>query len=762
MEDSLYGEIISVTYYSEDTHFGVVRIKLDYQDKKIAKYRAKLFTNLLTVTCNFDRKPVKGEEIDFTGEFVTNQYGVQFKASGFTRRNEKTPEGVVAYLSSDLFPGVGKVTAQRIYETLGNDCLSVIESDAKALDRVRGLSEKQKDVISVNLLSYAQDKKILVGLLDFGITMNTALKLYKILGANSCDIIRENPYRLIELIEGFGFRRADKIALDMGISETSEVRLKAMFMYLLHQVLYSTGDTYLEHDDFFEKLKNETNQNSEILDLTLFDEILKKLQIERRIYADSEKNIYDFRIYNAEVLLAEKVKQFMNREIVNGYNKEDILGAIKKSEQECLISYNEKQKEAIIGALTEPLIIITGGPGTGKSTIIRAIIDCFSRLGNNEIIREKIALCAPTGRAAKRLREVTGHPSQTIHKLLGYEGHGSYKNGPEAKIDCKVLIVDEFSMVDTMLAARLFATLEDDTRIIIVGDSDQLPSVEPGDVLTDLISTKEIRTVRLDKIHRQADDSTIISLAHAINQGDIPENILEKQHDRNFLKMQDVNIIPNIIKTIDQAMTSGMSLIKDIQVLVPMYKGEIGIHAMNYALQEKFNPANGRELKHMNRVFRVNDKVIQLVNRSEKKVMNGDIGYVFSLDYRDGEYQGLTVIYDFGSVDYTKDELEDLAHAYAISIHKSQGSEFDLAIIPFSFRYYIMLKRKLIYTAITRAKKYLIMMGSIEAFSRGIGGIEEKRKTKLSERIKTKMNTIFDFENLGDDMENISPYDFLD
>lgn len=760
--ESLYGIITKVTYFSEETHFGVVRIKLDYQDRTILKYKAKLFSNILTVTCNFDRIPLIDEEYDFVGEFVTNQYGTQFKAKSYTRRNENTLEGVIAYLSSDLFPGIGKVTATKIFDTLGKDTISLIESSKDALDKVDGLTSKQRSTIYENLSEHQNNKKIILGLLDLGITMKMSLKLYKIMGEDVVDRIKNNPYQLMYFVDGFGFKRADKIAMDVGIKEDSDIRIRALLQYLINFYARSTGNVYIEYDVLFTEAMKEVKENFDILNKEKFDRNLKFMQVEKQIIIDNN-DIYDFRIYNSENLLAIKVKEFLNFEFKFGYNNNDIEIVLNKLKEEFNIVYNEKQEQAIKLALLENIVIITGGPGTGKSTIIKAIIESIIRLYPNETIKEKIALLAPTGRAAKRLKEVTGHTGQTIHKFLGYEGEGKFKYGYGDYVDSKIVIIDEFSMVDLALAARLFSALGSDTKLILVGDVDQLPSVAPGEVLNDLISCKEITTIRLDKIHRQAEDSTIISLAHNLNQGNIPENILEKKRDRNFINMQDKDIIPNLIKVVDQAIKSGMDLVRDIQVLIPMYKGDVGINAINQKMQEVFNPKNGIEIKHSSRIFRVNDKVIQLVNRNEKKVMNGDIGFVLNFNYDQGEVVGLTVMYDFGSVDYDKDELDDLTHAYAISIHKSQGSEFDLVILPFSFKYYIMLKRKLIYTAVTRAKKFLIMLGSIEALNKGVRGVEEKRKTHLAEKISNNLKIIdeFDLSNI-DELENVSPYDFLD
>jgi len=762
--EKIYGVVTKITYFSEETHFGVIKIKLDYHDLELKKYKNKLFSNLLTVTCSFERVPVIDEEYEFIGEFITNQYGIQFKAKSYTIKNANTKEGIVAYLSSDLFPGIGKVTAGKIYDTLGKDTIKLIEENPNCLDEVPNLSSKQKETIITKLKEHETNKKIILGLLDLGLTMKMSLKLYKLLGDDVLDQIKQNPYQLIYLVEGFGFKKADKIALEIGISPDSDIRIQELILYVLNNYMRKTGNVYIEYDDLLNQTLKEVNDDAKIINQEKFEKNLKSLQIEKRIINEN-KQIYEYRMYQAENILAKRIKDFLNNNPKYNFSNLEIEKVINDLQEEFKITYNEKQLLAIKTALKENIVIITGGPGTGKSTIIKAIIEAFSRLYPNELIKEKITLLAPTGRAAKRLKEVTNHNSQTIHKFLGYEGDGRFKFGYGEYVDTKIVIIDEFSMVDLLLASRLFTALADDVRVIIVGDVDQLPSVAPGEVLLDLISSKEITTIKLDKIHRQASDSTIISLAHSLNQGIVPGNIFEKMPDRTFFKMQDKDILGNIVKVVRRAVESGMDLIKDIQVLVPMYRGELGINAINYKLQEEFNPKKDVEVKHAGRVFRINDKVIQLVNRHEKKVMNGDIGYILNFLYEDGEITGLTVMYDFGSVDYDLDELDDLMHAYAISIHKSQGSEFDLVIVPFSFKYYIMLKRKLIYTAVTRAKKYLIMLGSIESLAMGVRGIEERRKTNLAFKISEKINEIqideFAFAETSD-LENVSPYDFLD
>ncbi len=766
MLESIYGSVNKITYFNEENGYGIIKIKLNYLDNKIAKYRAKLFSNILTVVCNFDRKPLINEEYDFNGEFITTTYGIQFKAKEFSRRGEETLAGVITYLSSDFFPKIGKITATKIFETLGSDCLDQIEKDKQALDKVEGLEDWKKTIIYDSLIENRNKKKITLELLNLGITMQMSLKLMKLLGDQVITIIKENPYRLMDLVEGYGFLKCDKIALENGIKKNDIIRISALIRYLLKAITYSNGDTYVEYEDLYSRCINELNKEEDILTPEIFIDALQNLKVEKKIYIDDEKNIFDASVYLAEGLLAQKIVSLLQEDFDYGYDLNQIDQALAKVTNKLTITYGERQLQAIKCALRENIMIVTGGPGTGKSTIIKGIIEAYVELFNDESIRDQVALLAPTGRAAKRLKEVTKHETaQTIHRFLGYEGHGVFRYGPENPISAKLVIIDEVSMVDVLLMSRLLASLYPGTKVVMVGDVDQLPSVGPGEVLQNLIATKEITTIVLDKIHRQAEDSTIIHFAHAINNGFLPETLLEKQHDRNFIPLEDVNILENVIKVVDQAIAKGMDMIRDVQVLIPLYRGELGINALNEKMQEYFNPFKDVELKHLTRRFRINDKVIQLVNRSEKQVMNGDIGMVYSFDFDGKSIIGLTVMFDHGLVSYKKEELEDLTHAYAISIHKAQGSEFDLVVVPFTLKYYVMLKRKLIYTAVTRAKKYLIMLGNVEAISRGIQGIESHRKTKLIRKIKqifsgTYQENIETCENLPQE-EEVSPYDFM-
>jgi exodeoxyribonuclease V alpha subunit len=760
MDVRIYGVIHKVRYFKEETGFGIVRIKLDYNDPYIRTFQEKLYSSFLAVTCNFDRLPLIEEEYEFIGEFVDTDYGLQLKAKQFSRTNEYTTEGLITFLSSDFFPSIGKVTAKKIVLALGENCLSKIAEDKKVLHKVKGLTAAQKSIIYENVVSNQANKQAMLKLLSLGVTMQMSNKLIQQLGLNAYEIIATNPYVLIERVEGIGFHRADRIAMEMGIQKDDPKRIEALAMYLIDRYSYSSGNVYITKNDLLEAMMRELEEG---FNQKFFDDALVSLEQKRSIHIDQEGDIYHNRIYRAENLLAERIQSLLQAEFSYGYELESVGKGLDHLREAVAIEYSLKQLEAIEQALSQNITIITGGPGTGKSTVIKGIVEAYVHLHKQpDIVRSSVSLLAPTGRAAKRLKEVTGHDAMTIHRFLGFEGNGRFRHGPEAPVDCKMLIVDEFSMVDVELAARLFSAIYPFTKVVIVGDADQLPSVGPGDVLNDLIASKKIPIVQLDKIHRQAENSSIVALAHMMNKGKLPNDLMDKKADRTFIPMSDASIVTNIVRTVQQAQEKGMDLVKDIQVLVPIYKGDVGIDALNQKMQEVFNPAREEQLQHTHRYFRVNDKVIQLVNRSDKQVMNGDIGYVWRLDYHDGSYIGLEVMFDFGSVYYKKDELEDLMHAYAISIHKAQGSEFDLAVIPFTNKHFIMLKRKLIYTAITRAKRYLIMLGNVEALRRGIMGVEDKRKSKLMDKLGVPSNE-FSFDDLVlEDSEAKSPYDFMD
>ena len=723
--DKVIGVVNKIVYYNETNGYGIVKIKMDYKNPELAKYRTTLFTNILSVLCTFDRRPFEDEEYEFIGEIETSSYGYQLKATSFRRINENSKEGIVTYLSSELFPGIGKKAAEKVFEALGDEALKKIVDDRSVLDDV-DITLKQKDSIYENLVIHYTKEKQLVELLNYGIGMSMSVRIINVLGDKSAKTIKENPYQLIDLIDGIAFLRADEIAKKLGFKNDDPKRLIALIHYVIKTLIYSTGNSYVEKDELFDKVNSFANVYEDVINQENFEKYLQALKDSKKIIIEDNINVFDYNVYFDEISLSKNIARILKNDQTE-YDKNKINKVIEEVMQTNNIVYSTKQVEAIEKALLEPITIVTGGPGTGKSTVIKGIIEAFASLYNKkDLVKNEIFLLAPTGRASKRLKEVTNHHNaSTIHKFLGYQGNGYFSALNDGEIKAKLVIIDEFSMVDVNLASILFKCISPSTKIVIVGDVDQLPAVGCGDILRDLIESKEITTTKLDKIHRQASDSTIISLAHEINEGNLPYSVIEKQHDRNFISCNDELMIDFIVKVVKQGIDSGMDLIKDIQVLVPMYKGFVGIDSINYKLQDIFNPSDN-EIVYNGKRYRENDKVIQLVNRQEKQVMNGDIGYIRSINKTENTVKSIDVQFDFGSVKYEKDDLDDLNLAYAISIHKSQGSEFGLVVVPFSFKYWIMLKRKLIYTAITRAKKYLIMLGNVEALRKGIVQIEKQ------------------------------------
>lgn len=728
--EKLEGTVEKILFKNEENGYAVLRIKLDFSKKAMAKYRDILYTNLLTITSFFDRFPVIGEQLEFQGDFEESKYGIQFKAQSYSRINEDTLETVIAYLSSDYFPGIGKKIATKIFEIIGKNCLEKIRKDKNELDKIEGLTLIQKDTIYKGLIDNKKKEKDTLDYINMGFTIQMAQRILAELTKEEIELAKDNPYLLIDKVDGIGFLKADKIALAIGIKENDPIRIKACIKYIIDKMTFETGNCYLEKDMLLSTINKYIFLAKED-----YEEYLKILQSEGKLFID-ETNVYEFSLYEAEGKLAAIIASL----IIHNQREIKTKAIIKKLEtvkKELNIEYSSKQEEAIINAFIEKIMVITGGPGTGKTTIIEGIIELYKKLYPSPNMTEEVYLLAPTGRAAKRLAEVTKMPAQTIHKFLAYDGK-IFHNNENNPINAKLIIIDEMSMVDVILAYRLFSSLTSDARIIIVGDVDQIPSVSPGNVLEDIIKTEKIKTIKLDKIHRQAQGSSIIRLAHEVNHGIIPLDLFEKQSDRNFINLEDESLIINSLKKIiHKAIDQNMSIFRDIQVLIPMYKRSLGIDNINSILQEEFNPLKRTEEEIIfgKQKFRINDKVIQLINRNDENIMNGDIGIIQSFIYDDNRIIGMHVKFDNGLVEYTKDNYEEIKLAYAISIHKSQGSEFNTTIIPFSKSYSIMLKRRLYYTAITRAKKFLIMLGSYDAFKMAVNNTEYYRNTKLKQKI---------------------------
>ncbi len=736
--DTLNGVISRVNYYNPENGYTVAILELDYKDKNIAMKKSKIIGNTIAIVGFFERKPSEQEEYSFEGDFIRDKnYGLQFKFTKFIRKTVKNEQGIISYLSSSLFPGIGAKVAKTIIETLGLDCLSKIKEDGKILDKVN-ITDKQKSVIITGLLSDDANQEAILYFLDNGITMDMTHKIIALFGDMAKEIVQDNPYILMEKIDRFGFKKNDAFALKIGIPENSVIRLKALLTFVLNEALYSVGNSFISKGELYDYT---TRYLEKDIDSDTFEEVLINLVEEKKIYIDEDKNIFDYKMYVQELELAFTLSSMLkgtNETKPLEYKEEDIYKYYQKIKNNSHIEYSSEQEQAILSAFTEPIVIITGGPGTGKTTIVKAILEMYFKLNkDNTNLADYIALLAPTGKAAKRLKESCNMPTSTIHKFLGYMGSNIFTHSKFNKTSSKLIIVDEASMMDLPLASRLLTSMQDDARIIIVGDVDQLPSVGPGQVLKDLIDSKEIKTIRLTKIHRQAEDSNIIKLAHNINEGILPETLLDKLPDRAFIST-DNDFIANILTNATQKyIERGYDIKKDIQILIPMYKGDCGINEINSRIQDIVNPQGEDvlEVKHYGRVFRENDKVIQLVNRAEKGIMNGDVGYIESFIMKNLKVNGLRVCFDTNIVEYNLDELEDLSLAYAISVHKAQGGEFDIVIMPITNKHFIMLKRKLIYTAVTRAKKSLILIGDVKALQQGIRKIEANRKTILKDKL---------------------------
>lgn len=772
--ETINGVINRINYYKDDTGYTVAILEVDYKDKNIAMKKAKIIGNTIPVVGFFDRKPNIHEEYVLEGEFIRDSnYGLQFKINSYKRKLIANEEGIISYLSSEMFPGIGPKIAKIIIENIGEDCLLKIKNDPHILDSIN-LTDKQKHVIITGIISDEQNQENVVFFLDNGITMDMTHKIINLFGAKAKEIVLENPYILMEKIERFGFKKNDAFALKLGIEENSMIRLKALTGYVLEEALYSAGNSYICRSDLYIFATKYINKE---IDGKVFNEVIAILEKEKKVYIDEADNIYDYKMYIQEIELARGIAKILKGTTDDNkkppvYDNESIAAEYQKIKEKSHVEYSKEQEQAILNAFTEPIIIITGGPGTGKTTIIKAIIEMYFKLNNeNKALLDYIALLAPTGKAAKRLKESTNMPTMTIHKFLGYMGRNNFTYNKYNKTDAKLIIVDEASMMDLSLASYLVTSMQPDARIIIVGDVDQLPSVGPGQVLKDLIDSKEIKTTRLTKIHRQAEGSNIIKLAHDVNEGILPETILSKQSDRTFIPTDNEHIASITVDIVKRFVNKGYDIKKDIQVLIPMYRGDIGINAVNARIQDEINPLDETvgEIKYYGNIFRENDKVIQLVNRAEKGIMNGDVGYISHFKYKNLKINGLEVIFDTVKVNYTLEELADLSLAYAISVHKAQGGEFDVVVMPFTFQHYIMLRRKLIYTGVTRAKKTLIMVGDVAAMQQGIKRIEANRKTilkeKLIEFIKNDSSPsikqpLIEEDSLGETFSELDPDDF--
>ena len=671
----------------------------------------------------------------FYGELIDHpRYGTQYQVSDYERVKIEDKEGLVEFLSSDLFPKVGLKMAHRIVDTLGLDAIDKILEDPNILETVPKLPKKTQDRIVSILTDYEESHKTIVYLTDLGFVMKDALSIYNKYKKNTIVQIEFNIYDLIGQVDDITFTKIDVIRKKLNIDNLDDRRIKACILYVMQKLIFSSGDTYLYLEEILNGMYEYLNENMEDQIINLLKELDEMCYI-----VIKDKKYYLSDMYSAECNVANEVYYLTNKDKVK-YKKLDAY--LDKLEKHNDIKYSNKQKQAIIKALENNISIITGGPGTGKTTIIKAITNLYKELNNlsYEELMEKLILLAPTGRASKRMSESTNLPAMTIHRFLKWDKEnnqfGINEENPEYK---DLVIIDEVSMIDLNLMDALFKGLSRNMQLVLVGDIDQLPSVGPGTILNDLIKSDIIETTYLDLIYRTDEESYINILANDIKNNSLNETFLEDKKDYCFLKCQSINTnLINLAKDIKEKNYD----YKKIQFMAPMYKGENGIDILNKQLQEVFNPKNDmKEIQYGDVVYRVGDKVIQLVNMPDENIFNGDIGIISNIYSNEKNKNEIQINFDGNIVTYTSKNFNNFKHAYMISIHKSQGSEFDLVVIPFSLSYRRMLYKKLIYTGITRAKKKLILLGDVNAFVNGINNKEEyARKTSLIEKINTFMN----------------------
>ena len=685
----------------------------------------------------------EGETIELEGEFKESKYGLQFVAENFKSIGFANIDAIAKFLAGGLFKGVGEMTARLITAKFKENTFDVIEKTPERLEEVRGVSKAKAVEIANSYRNVIGMREAVIYLTEKGLTFNLALKIFNVYKNHTISTIKRNPYKLVEDIDGVGFRTADEVAGKLGIEKNSDFRIRAGFMYVMKEISNREGSTALPFVDLVTRGASMLGINlSELQDK--FEKIMADLILERLVVTfdrDDEKFVALSINYHMEKNLATLLKDIdKNASELFADGRKDIENFEKKEK----IILHETQKLAVLSALKSGVTVITGGPGTGKTTIIKCIMHIFNKLNN------KIALVAPTGRASKRLSEATGRDASTIHRLLDLDyknGKGHFTFNSETKLEFNLLIVDEVSMTDVFVMRSLLSAVKFGARVILVGDKDQLPSVGAGNVLSDILQSELFETVMLTEVYRQGKESLIITNAHLINQGQMPD-LTVKNSDFFYSRISNQDEMQKrILEMVTETLPKfSKTASKDIQLLLPTKKGIIGVNNLNIALQKGINPksANKNEVEIGFTLFREGDKVMQTMNNYQLEwvkeegddvqfgtgVFNGDIGEVISIDNKTGE---IKVLFDDGrNILYSKTEAGDLVLSYAISIHKSQGSEFDVIIIPVTAGSPQLFTRNLLYTAITRAKKMVVLMGDANNIKRMINNnYIEKRYTML-------------------------------
>ena len=719
----LKGHIERVTFSSDKSGFSVCKLKVRGE------------RDLVTIVGNMVN-PVPGEFVELEGKWITHpKFGNQLQIEQYKTLVPATQLGIQKYLGSGLIKGIGPVMAKRIVKRFGTQSLEIIEKNIPMLSQVEGIGKKRIEMIQTAWEEQKEVRTVMLFLQSHGVSTAYAAKIFKTYGQDSIHIVKENPYRLSRDIFGIGFITADNIAQKLGMEKHAPQRIEAGLEYVLHK-LSDDGHVCYPYNELCQKIQ----QMLEVEKPLVLKAVADSFSADRIVIEDSNETIQGFEENQKLVFL----KKFYVCETGIVYNlqrlkkssksvrKIDSNKAIEWVKGKIKIRLAEKQAEAVKKSLEEKVLIITGGPGTGKTTIINAIIKILKKAG------AKILLAAPTGRAAKRMSEATWERARTIHRMLDYSmKKAGFKKNNKNQLKCDVLIIDEASMIDTVLMHHLLKAVPRKATLILVGDVNQLPSVGPGNVLNDLIISEAFGIVTLDTIFRQAKKSLIVVNAHRINKGMFPvvANDNKKSNFYFVQKEEPEDVLNTIIDLVQNRIPNkfGCDPVDDIQVLTPMHRGVVGASNLNHELQKILN-SNKVMIQRGNREFKVSDKVMQIKNNYDKHTYNGDIGRIMSINFID---QKVMINFDGRDVEYDFFSLDEIVHAYAVSVHKSQGSEYPVVIIPVVIQHYILLQRNLLYTAVTRGKKLVVLVGTKKALAMAINTVKSsKRHTRLWHRLK--------------------------
>jgi len=711
-KSKIRGILEKIIFKNSETGFMVGKVRLEDN-------------NLVTIVGNAFELQC-GEKIEVTGKWILNRnYGQQFEIESIKTAEPATAVGIKNYLGSGLIKGIGPVMANRIVSHFKLDTLKILDEEPERLNEIDGIGKKRINLIFKSWKKHKNIREVMIFLQSYGISNTYATKIYNNYGDNSINVIKVNPYRLSEDIFGIGFKTADKIALKTGIEKDSLFRIKAGIIHLLKSA-EDDGHCYLPYEEFIE-----IAEDFLCTELGKITDALSKLEGEERIIIvkDDVSKVYLASIYSAEKYVSEKILAILSHEMepkIRGSKKDGIYDLINNLAAKERIILDDIQMKAIEKAVTEKILVITGSPGTGKSTILNFVIKIFEKENKS------VLLGAPTGRASKRLYEATGKEAKTIHRLLNYNPKlNKFIKNEKNPVDADMVIIDEASMLDIRLMRNLLLAIKPQTGVIFVGDVDQLPAVGPGNVLSEIIGSDIVPVIELQKIYRQEGESLIIYNAHKVRDGQFPYIGKPKNNDFFFIeKNEPEEVVDLILNLLTQRIPKSFNYdpLYDVQVLVPTNKGIVGVNNLNSRIQDILN-FNSQKVLRGSVQYRLNDKVMQLKNNYGKDVYNGDIGFISGIDM---EMEEITVNFDGRNVDYSFFELDELSLSYAISIHKSQGSEFKCVIIPLLTSHYMLLQRNLLYTAITRAKELAVIVGSKKAIGMAVNrNIVEKRYTSL-------------------------------